>query len=61
MADLKPCPFCGEPARESGGFPWHLIICTVCKGRMMGETRAKVAEAWNQRSDSARIQEVPEK
>lgn len=49
MAKLKPCPFCGDEAEERDGYPWALVICTSCGGRMMCVAIERAVRAWNRR------------
>lgn len=67
MAELKPCPFCGE-----SGCPVHLqkiiyanedykrweVICETC-GAEMAEfvTPERAIEAWNRRTTNGRTNE----
>lgn len=61
--ELKPCPFCGEPAmiysrpfdmREEGYMAEHegetFIECTVCNCGIHESTKKKAIKMWNRRA-----------
>ena len=52
LKELKPCPFCGEPAICSDvecSYPWF-VICKKCFARTrLYETEKEAIDKWNQR------------
>jgi Lar family restriction alleviation protein len=57
MSELKPCPFCGEPAFHDidpdipEGYGQHYIACEFCTGNVDGHNSYEdAAEAWNTRA-----------
>ena len=58
MTELKPCPFCGAPAKytqysydhPSAPCTYHLVRCTECCAKVETTTTAADAmEQWNRR------------
>ena len=46
---LKPCPFCGAPAKFFRGFAWG-VECTFCDVHILGySNRNDATRAWNRR------------
>lgn len=54
--ELKPCPFCGEPATPGFGAQDNFVRCTGCRGRTWScyDTAAKAIAAWNTRASDSR-------
>jgi len=57
MTDLKPCPFCGEKAREvcdghMAGFVYMKVECTLCSAQsdISEHPRKKHIDQWNARA-----------
>lgn len=54
--ELKPCPFCGGEAElltEEDRYYSHLVVCTKCGVRTMGEHIKAIAVAyWNRRMNN---------
>ena len=56
--ELKPCPFCGSPAKGSirysdhpcAPYTFYSVKCTQCPAMMeTGTSRADVIDGWNRR------------
>ena len=57
MAELKPCPFCGEKGilkrKEILGRHYYKVECLDCFAATFSElTREEAIEAWNRRVDN---------
>lgn len=54
MSELKPCPFCGDEARESKIFGRAGVVCRNCTAEMRSEEicdgEVAVITAWNTRA-----------
>ena len=55
---LKPCPFCGGPARLCGECNYYWVECEFQNGCLVGPitdsfcTECEAIEAWNRRADN---------
>ena len=67
MAELKPCPFCGELHNIASGECYNpdswwdsnlrgedygYVICFACGCVMKGDTEAEAISKWNRRADN---------
>lgn len=63
---IKPCPFCGSPAKLWGGEninggPYYYVCCCNmnCGGSQFGEeTKEKAIEKWNRRAHESTSNQV---
>ena len=63
---IKPCPFCGKPARlrggaNIGGSPFYYVECVDinCMANVAGkETPEKAIELWNRRAHESTSDQV---
>lgn len=65
MTELKPCPFCGNPAMmlkgTDGGYPYIYVICGSCgvstpyffldEEDRLRKVKDIAAKAWNRRAE----------
>lgn len=55
--ELKPCPFCGSPAKEISPYnrpseaKYWVIQCQGCSARVRGTHRRMNQENWNRRTE----------
>ena len=55
MAELKPCPFCGNNAYDHikynphSHIQRHIVKCTKCNATMEYRDKKSATEAWNRR------------
>lgn len=58
MAELKPCPFCGNPAYDHIIYHFHakkqrhVVKCTKCNASMEYRDKESAIKAWNRRADN---------
>lgn len=54
MRELKPCPFCRNPAYDHMSFPSnkqrHIVKCTKCNASMEYRDKKSAIKAWNTRT-----------
>ena len=59
MAELKPCPFCGNRDLSSGitmtfgSTSRGYVMCTNCSARIERSFQRKAIEAWNRRTSES--------
>jgi Lar family restriction alleviation protein len=58
MAELKPCPFCGNSAWANFVYKPHsnktrcVVKCTKCNARLEYRDEKSAVSAWNRRADN---------
>lgn len=53
MAELKPCPFCGDSSPYIHGDEYYWVQCFSCGAETQGDEDISVAiERWNRRADN---------
>lgn len=57
MDKLKPCPFCGNEAKDANT---GVVYCSFCSARVSHDTPEEARTAWNRRADAPKPGVVPE-
>lgn len=61
MAELLPCPFCGNPAYDHISYnihahkQRHIVKCTKCNASMEYRDKKSAIKAWNTRTPRKKV------